>query len=666
MSETYRFILNGTKLDDEPEGWDKIIDTITRTDQMNTLFVNFDLTLVFNGGTSGYNLLYGMFYTSFCATATLDIYEINCGNTGYDKIISGIIFVSDCQFTDGPAGCFCGVKVRDNSFYAKINNNKSIKTFVEVGFSKNGVAFTGALDYQINCFDPCIAAGIWIGAYDRHTVTINEAFRSLVAFMTDDSIDYDSSFFKPGGDGEAFCITDGLHLSSTVLADYSAATNIEKICFADLYNECSKCFNLGIGIDYSGTRPKLVIELLSYFKNSTSVITLNNIDRIVTSIDTDSLYSQLHFGGKTAIQSGCPSPGLAFPQETTFITYNDETFFVLGVCNIDQTLDLYKNWIVDNNIIQDCVINGSTDYDKDIFIIETTYNYPGVSLAVQGDPFFLPTPDPRYYNPSLMNNAIADRFIGSVPNSIAQSLNNINDEFLAYKAPFDLLIYPAVTTIAPVSPFTNDSTPPYFDTGGNFTLATGRFTVPALAGGLYGFYARMEFRINILASSNTPSGAVTIQLKQNYWGPGPLFTKTGNETITIPTTELSFVVEIYSGLVPMNPADWVDLEITAALGGNLQIARLYVDNIEFGTTYTSNGGGFTHVYNPEDYPAYKHEFSYPMTRSEFQLLKNNPHYAIEINRDGINNQKVYIKEVKYSRLTGMADFTCISSKTLQS
>lgn len=660
----YRYYLDNVLLDQEPSGWQDMTDHIQRVDEVKGLFVTVDLTLKLFG--TGYDILFTSYGNSYCGSHDITIQESCDDGVSYTDIYHGIIFISDCVFDYN--NCTVDAKVQDNSFYAKINNNKSIKTYVEVGKSKNGVVFTGGHNYRFYPFDPCTAAGVtWIATYQRHAVSVYECFRCLVAFMTDDTIDFDSSFFKPGGEADGFCITDGIHLSSTNVNEYSYIRNIRKMSFLDLFTEMNKKFNLGMMIDNSGTRPKLLIEKASYFKNSTSVLTMNNINGMKASVDIEHLYSQVHIGSDTFEGTGCAAGGLAFEEDTPFITYKDESYFVLGTCNIDNTLDLFSSWQIDSNKIQDCVVNGSELYDDDHFIIETTYNYPGISLCVQGDPFnfgsLTPPVDTRFYNPSLLNSAVCQNYFDSIPNSIAQTLADPNDECYINRTQTDTLA-PAYgvpsTTYQPVV-FNDKTTLPFNDPGGNFNLAAGRYTATTI-GGIY----RFECTFNM--ATYTSYGFNGVNITYTHYDSlgnviGSPYTASNTFRSVYQNGQL-FTVTAQSQMINMAIGDYINIKIIYNVSLQDGSNSLIVFGGIFKTVYTSNGGGNVIVYDPNKYPALKFEFNYPLSIEQWNLIRDQPNYTVSLNVDGKNNFKAFIQDALYKRKLAMGQFICIASKEL--
>lgn len=663
-----QYYLDGSLLTDEPAGWQEATSVIQRVDEIKGLFVTLDVTLTFYG--DAFTTLIASYGAGFCNTHTIEIKESRDDGITYVTLYEGILFISDCVFDYN--NCTVECKLQDNSFYAKINNNKSIKTFVEVGRSKNDVAYTGADDYQIDIYDPCTLA---IYARSPHTVRVYEAFRSLVAFMTDDTVDFESVIFDFGGEWEGYCITDGLHISSLDIASYSSTTNITKFSFIDLFQEIDKKFNIGMMIDTSGARPKVVIENQDHFRNTTSVVPMTKINGMKASVDVDSLYSQLHLGSAAIAGTGCGVGGLAFPLESTFITFNDETFYVLGTCNIDKTLDLYSQWIIDTNIIQDCVVNGSADYDQQIVLLETVVVGPFSGTTVRGNPFNDTAATPRFYNPGLMNNSVTVRYLGAVPNSIASTLDDLTADCYIYRSQTNLLIFGLGASTQSYSPvqFNDKTTPPYYDTGGNFTLVTGRYT--AATGGLFNF--RSVY--NIIMDYVDVEVASLLYIRAIYRHYDSFGVQIGSDNIiensfdaqNIPPPLINQTYTADSQIFNMAVADYVNVTIQVQWnltgiigsgGGNQVIFQIKSGTFE--TLYTSVGGGVVQSYDPDEYPAFKYEFEYPLTAQQFDTLIAQPNYAVTLDVDGINTFNAFIKEAKYKRKTGMAQFTCIASKSM--
>lgn len=680
----YQFLLDGILLQDEPQGWDGLVTSIKRQTEIKGLFVTQDVTLTFSG--DGYTVLKTKFDTDFCDQSLLTIKQQSEQDGVYNLFYEGIIFVSACSVY--LKSCLIEATVQDNSFFAKIYNNKSIEAFVTVGTSKNLVSYTGAIQDTMRNFDVC---GATYNPEDRECITVFEAFRSIIAFMTDDTVDFESSLFEIGGEWNSttqrLMITSGIKIGSLDPAQYGVGEIlIPKFSFTKLFQEIDRNINIGMMIDTTGTRPKVVIEKNEFFYNKEVVATLDNVSDIKAYINQEKLYGIVHFGSTITLDgTSCPDP--QFPEQQSFLSFKDEQFYVLGVCNIDQELNLVREWIVSSNIIQSVAPPlTSTSYDEDIFLI-VCEEVAGVNKAKLGNPFgFIPA-FPRFYNEALMNSNVAIRYLNGVPNSITQSLQDITDECwigrvgLNYPAPgTPLQISTAYTsTYGPVD-YNDKTTPPYFDTNNRFTLATDQYTCGPASGGLYAFQVQQTVNvsgyINSGGAAPSPtayhiakfqfvithfnSGAVQ-KATYNYYpmviysyqpfNPGPLI---GDHTLLTA-----------SQLIVMDPGDYIvtSLVMTVEHFGNPFRGDFYVNILDgfFKTIFTSKGGGVFQEYDPAKYPVYNYEFSYPVPCDVFETIKNNQNKSIEINTNDGVSFICNIEQLKYNHKTSICDFTLTRS-----
>jgi hypothetical protein len=678
----YNYYLDGVLIADEPEGWQQLVSKINRQTDIKGIFLTQDVKLVFGG--DGYDILKPKFDANFCDTTTILIEEER--QEEKITIFDGIIFVSACQ--DFPNLCEMECSLEDNSFFAKIFNNKSIEAHCQAGMSKNLVTYTPAITDLLYVFDVCA------GTYDpggRACVTPYEAFKSLVSFMTDDTCDFDSVYLGVGGEWNSntkrLMITSGIKIGSTNPAVYGAGEPLlPKFSFLKLFQEIDKNLNIGMMIDTSGARPKVIIENNDFFYDDESLILLNIVNGLKVYVDQDKLYSSVRFGSsKTLEGSTCPDP--VFPEEQSFLSFKDEQFYILGKCNIDKELNLVREWIVSSNVIQSIVPPlTETSYDGDIVLI--VCEKPGFSnLAKQGNPFNFTTPTPRYYNEDLLNSNVALRYLGGVPNSIAAQLSDVTDECwvgrigLNYPGAGSTLQCPtAVIKIHNPNEYNDKTTPPFFDTNNRFTLnPTNTYTCGAASGGLYAVeitqiikVARYDADIpfNVLPTQyhrlkvqaiiqRFTSAAVLIGSYDCYppryingYQPFNDYPLIGNHPITQ-----------WSPPFVLDPTDYVrvSFNFTTENIGIGTTGYFYINMLDggFKTTFTSKGGGDLQTYDPLKYPVYKLDFTYPITADEFDLIKANPQKAITINTDGKTNIRCYVDKAEYNHKSGICNFTLI-------
>lgn len=680
----YQYYLDNVLLIDEPQGWSELVTSIQRQTDIKGIFMTQDVKLVFYG--DGYNILKTKFDLNFCSSTEIKIYEQR--NVDYVLIFDGIIFSSACIINENV--CNLEAKLEDNSFFAKIYNNRSIEVQCQVGLSKNGVAYTGATSNVFNTFDPC--TGITYIADQRVGVTPYEAFRSIIAFVTDDSVDFESTLLEVGGEWNSndrrLLITSGLKLGSIDPAVFGVGeVLLPKFSFLKLFQEIDKNLNIGIMIDTTGARPKVIIEKNSFFYNNESLMNFDFVNQMKTSIDQEKLFASVRFGSSTILDGGtCPDP--IFPERQQFLSFIEEQYYVLGVCNIDTELNLVREWIVSSNVIQSVVFPlTSTSYDNDLFLV-VCHDIGFGNICKQGNPFNFVTATPRYYNEDLLNSNVALRYLGGVPNNIAGQLSDVTDECyvgrvgLVYPSGSALICPTGTTRIHTPNEYNDKTTPPFFDTNNRFALdPVNTYTCGAASGGIYIFEVIQTIRVslytadipfNVTASDQHKLKIVCLLDRFNsssvYINSYTCYETEyifGYQPMNISPLIGNHTFAFYSQPCVMDPGDFIQVKFVLLLEnvGVGVTGYMYV-NLEggtFKTVFTSKGGGDLQSYDPLDYPVYNHEFTFPVTHDQFDTIKNNSNKSITINTDGINNLTCYIDKAKYSHKTGLCNFTLLRS-----
>lgn len=662
----FRFTLDGNILADEPEGWDKIISELRRDKEVSGQLLLMDLTLFFHGGTDGYNILKPLIdCQGFCAFSTLKI-EQSCNNDNdFTEIYNGIIFYTLVKEYLTPCTLEC--KLKDNSYAAKIDNNKNIEAFINVGRSKNDEAISAAQQYIVKFFNPNDILGNYTSPVKVFPVWA--CFEFIIDYMTDGEMGFVSDYFRGNllgeTDGQFMTITTGEQIR---VGHGGNSTNFPFISFQKLFDEVNKKINIGFSIKDVGGVKKMRIEPKSYFFNETSSVTLNNVKGIVKSVNTAELYSKLVIGSSQTLPyeldpaSGCAA---CFPTDITFVGFKEETFTLTGKCNIDTELNLVSDWIIDSNIIQKIFVGGETDYDDDIIFVMADY-ISATPVAIKYDVFG--NGPPYFYNGFLRNSEVVVRWLGAVPNSIALYLGNGNDDFRAEGTTYipssgtTSIPHPDVFLIEPTS-FQDDFNAPNFDTNGNYDNAGWFYTAPS--SGLFTFDTFLPFEINKL--QQVP---LSVRLRGYFRvydsfgiGVNPvlqslLFQDTGTLVLPAVTTNVNLQG---SFLVYMNAGEKIYVgyqigRIAAQQSGSYRV----LPTRTFACTSSETGGGIYQTYNPEDFKAYLYDFDYPLTFADFQTIIANPLKLIDFN-DGTNFISAWIDNMKYDHQKGKAKFTLINS-----
>lgn len=625
----FRFTLDGTLLTDEPEGWDKIISELRRDKEVRGQLLLMDLTLAFRGNTDGYDILKPKYdCEGFCSFSTLQIEQF-CDNT-WTEIYDGILFYTLIKEYLSP--CILECKLKDNSFAAKIDNNKNIEAYVNVGRSKNDEAITAAASDLISMFE------VTDGSY-THKITaypVSECFRFIIEYMTDGEMGFTSDYFTTG-EGKDIYLTTG-----QIMREYDGNESIYPfISFQKLFDELHKKINLGFSIEDVAGVKTMRVEDYTYFYQQTSALTLSNVRGIVKSANTSELYSKLEIGASETLDY--VAGGTDFPTGINFVGWNKESYTITGKCNIDNTLNLVSDWIIDSNIIQAVYSGGETDYDEDIFLIMAD----SVTLqAIQYDVFSTLTP--IFYNGFFRNSEVATRWFGNIPNSIALYLGSGDDEFQA-SSTSDVAIGSICSTDAP---FQDDFNPPNFDTNGNYNNVTYGYTVPTT--GFYSF--QVIASVYFAEQSQVMQQNVFVKLYVN----AVLHTTDG---FGIPHGYSTNTVTFNS--VYLQGGDVVTVRISDVFCLP-NLPPYYTLSLLTGSIFkcfnTINGGNVFQYYDPEDFKAYQYEFDYPISFADFQTIIADPLKQITVD-DGNNEIIAWIDNMKYNHKTGMAKFVLTNAVT---
>lgn len=645
----FRFTLDGNVLSDEPEGWSDIVSELRRDKEIRGQLLLMELTLIFKGGTDGYNILKpNIDCQGFCAFSTLDI-DRDCNDDGnWENIFQGTIFYTLVKEHLSP--CILECKLKDNSFAAKIENNKNIEAFINVTRSKNNVEIVGADMATVHFFD--VATAAYSGGFVK-VFPVYGAFKYIIHYMTDGEMDFASDYFFGNlisGDGRFMTITTGEQIR---LGSGGNPTKVPFISFQKLFEEVNKKVNISFTIEtnpFSG-RKQIRIEPTSYFYNTGTSVTLNNVYGITKSVNTAELYSRLQIGSSETLPFDAGPPPLNFPTDIAFVGFKEESYTMTGKCNIDNTLNLVSDWIIDSNVIQDVFTNNNDGYDENIFFIMADYiTDPLNQVAIQYDVFDTGGA-PLFYNGFLRNSETALRWLGGIPNSIALYLGNGNDEFRAsvnLQVSQTLPVSPVPVYIDPVR-FEDDFTPPNQDPNGNYNNITFKYTVPAT--GFFTFKSDVNWFEGI---GLTPSVLSLFRLVMRI---------NGSVTEDI---EVSFAFSISSchAIVSasryLQGGDTVNIAFKKTPQNSFPVQFTPLIGSYFECTNTSTGGGIFETYNPEDFKAYQYDFEYPITFSEYLAIVENPLKQMVIN-DGTNEITAWIDNMKYHHKEGKASFVLVNS-----
>lgn len=699
----YNFYLDG-QLVENPKGWDKMITVIRRDRELKGQFVTMDVTFTFT--STGFSYLYDKFKTSgYCAEVLLKVEQSVDEGDNYINFYDGIIKISDVKFKgrqdnledDIIVEQSATTKVLDNSFFAKIFNNKSLKTNLCAGKSKNGFEIIPCEVNYLRMFDP--ATGIPVGLDQKEAISWYDAFRYLIEFMTDAKVEFDSSLLSGTGLYSGPILTYGFPIwnqgGGITVSDAEFIAKLPKISFEDLFREVDYKINLGLNVINTGGKPKVKIERWDDLFKSDISAQISNIPSIETRISVDDIFSSLKLGSTETLES---DGALSFPETINYIGFKEEEYIVTGDCNIDSVLDLTGDFIVSSNVIEEILINnpaGTAEqnkfYNDKFFLIDAIKTGVGFYVATKSN-WLDPNSAQRFYNERFTNARVANNFLKAVPNDIADYLGGPLDTSFTATRTFESESAVNVDingySLEPVG-FDNDTTPPGTDPNGVYDTGTFEFTVPPLGAGQYSFYVTQPFRHRFSGVYQVgPSLPNTIQIQTRLYLAryDSLGVFIANYPVQDQLLQQSFMPNynnqyyyystnwLVQGAATINLNDGdrlrVRFENDAPLlnhptQGNYHvrytIAMLL--NSLYQCTGNATGGGNYQTYNPDDYPIILDSFEQEMTKAVFDKIAEKPLSLIEFSQGAQSYKRGWINQLRYDHLKGVAQITMLSARS---
>lgn len=620
---------------DAPENWETVDTVLKRDRTFDGILASYDATVTFYG--AAYDYLLSLKAQGFCSSALLEVYRTD----GYTPqiIAQGRIFIADCEFKEAQKGVLC--KIKDDTFFAKINSNKGIKTIPSGNLSKNGGEITPAQKYEVLMYDlsdTTLSRTIY-------SVRVYEAFRWYIDFMTNGTLQFQSDSFNYLGKYEGLCITVGSKFSSPTFANYNTSTPpLTAFSFEDLYKEVKKKIPICFVIEDPFTNPVFRIETIDYLEGNPSAVSFTDIDSITTKFDVQRLYSAIKVGSKT-LNTGV---WLDFPENINFVGFKEEEFFTVGECSINNVLDLVSDWVISSNVIQDA-LQGSQDYDSDLFLLDTqvidsaTHYGRSINTDYLDIGFF-------YYNELLSNFQTINRNNGGFPSSLARNYNDNVDA-----------TFQAVTTGASISATGNYATifdAETFDNGNNYNTANYRFTAPDT--NVYKFDTQIIFDLQSITPPAFGLGAVTALLLIRIYDSSNVL----RQDVTL-NYFIMFSVNVYTignvKAIVMNQGDYAIASVSFNSGSASFNGDILVPNTYFSCVSTGNGSGLIEVVDSDNYDVTTHEFNYPLTAEQFETIIDSPVDSFEFYSTADNRRVGRLDDIKFNYNTNLATIK-LSSK----
>jgi hypothetical protein len=362
MAETLRFIIDGQDRG-QPLNWKEFGATIQRQKDSNAIFTTFDNDLIFTGGVYDY-IKSEQENCNFCSK--LECVVINNCNDSQNVLVSGFILLTDCEFDLD----LCQVKTKfvDDGFQTRLNNNKSVEIWSNAPTTKNGETiiepYLSVPLQRARMFNP--PDGVYYSP-DRYAYgwSVYNAFKILVAWMSDNAMDFESDYFNTGA-GKIYMVSSGQAIRNSDGTPF-------KYSFEQLYSSLNKKIELGFGFQINGTRPVLRIEPLSFFENNPAIVNLLDVPGVRQSFDQQSIYAAVELGSDEFLeewQGDNNNEILSFPQ-VRFRGFKSEQFGLCGECNIDNVLQLTTRKVIfDTNIIENILTYQDQKWDEFPIIVQ--------------------------------------------------------------------------------------------------------------------------------------------------------------------------------------------------------------------------------------------------------------------------------------------------------
>jgi hypothetical protein len=688
-----QFIINGEQYED-PLNWDDFAIRLARDRSLNAVLVSYDVSLIL--GSDAYKYLNNLRLTNQYCEPLPVLIKYHCGTGGWYDLVRGYIFLTECRFN--LSQCTVSVRIFDESFSSYIGNNRAVPFNTSADRSKELVPIPSVVPYGLTTFNPKT------GIYGRvvRGYKLFDVFESCVNFISNNKVKLISSFLSnviPGNDGDYnLFITSGASLRSTIIIPFTTT-------FINLYEAIRSKYNLGIGFQLIDGVPHMLIERAEFFLQNNTSTTIKEVEEITAYYDQQELFNRVQFGSQTytaQFDSIVDNNYLSFP-DIAFKGFQDETFYVIGECNIDNILDCFNDTpiIIDNNTIEDIIIYNNKSYDNVPILIEC-FGAVSPFAARQTDPLGL---GQTVYNGDLTNDNTAANFIGAVPNSIYSSyLGTPASEFpfAVTRNVFPPLIicenvFSAIVTVLDnTAGLIGSSEPAFFSNwNGVLPIASGNFfpfsDVIVDSGSNYvgspvfsyiiPGTARLVFRSRLTAITDGcfGHGFITVTLRQvlTVYDParenvllrlyGSPFGFTSIVGVFIEVIDTELWPEL---ILPTGCQVCIDLEMTKNSENEVNVilkSNTFGDplsNFFEISELTAVEGGELKEFNPDDYKRNAYTFKQPISFEQVRLLVENPFKQIKFTYgfQHLQTNKGFIDTVIISDFDKFdTEFTLISS-----
>lgn len=660
----YKFYLDGNLIEEEPLGWDAMLVKVARDPDLKTVLVNVDATLTFTN--DGYDYLKSVYDSSdYCNETIISVHRSVDDGLNFIERYYGLLFLSDMTFDD--FNCSVEVKFTDDSFYGRINSRRKAEIYPTADKTINAEEIIPATVYEMELFDPATGATLptvqTSGMY-----RVYDALSYLVSAITDNQVEFDSPIFGTSGDFANLALTYGFMIRSSgngvvrSLAEFTS--HMPALTFEKLFIELDRRINLGIFIDTSGAKPKLIIDEWKELFISNDISTFPDLPNLKTSIASEFIYSAIKFGGTKTLQL----PAASFPGDVPWIGFKLEQYSVTGKCNKENIKDLTYDFVSDTNVIEQiAVLSGIDDsYDKDWFLIDCDRS--GIRLVARQSNWLGLAPF-QYYNERFINQSVSERFFGFIPDAIAAYIGaGVSDP--KFQAQLTLPLAGVFqngtgTEVFPVG-YNDDSNPPNYDPNGVYDNVAFEFVAPAA--GAYTFYASVN--LFVLRQNGGNHSDVNLVFKR-YDGANVFISDTQAQVVDRRNTAAIHDFTFVAGVKTIYLALGDKCRVGVTFDGSNTTAVLFsptalypdVDRSTFRCISGTNGGGEVQDYDPANYPIILNEFTTEIKTSQVDAIIADPLSKLRFYIEPSIQKSAWIDDVSINEFEGTITAKLLSSRT---
>lgn len=388
------FFIDGTLYDD-PINWDEL-STAIEFDPVNQI-TTIEHTADMEWDGDVYNLLYGVYQSGdLCDLLSVEIKDASQNNV---TLFKSNISIPECVFNERKRTV--KVKLIDDSYGARIENNKGAKIALDTTETKNGESIS-ATGETIFCFTPSTGSTI---ASSRYMYSVHEAFTFLVGWMSDNTVSFRSDFFDTSlsNDGAYDYVTSGINLREGGGENISAP----KFSFQELFDVMRRLRNIGMGFQIDENNDPIVrIEEIDFFRSNSNTVELLDVNETELSFEKNILYTTIKVGSDILEPDDC-STQCSASNNVSYFGFDTEYYVLTGECNngTELTLTVDDPFIVDTNKIQDVIEYDQDTYDDQVFIIHVDPTNP--SNADKSDPLGI---GENWYNEAYTNKFVLLRY----------------------------------------------------------------------------------------------------------------------------------------------------------------------------------------------------------------------------------------------------------------